>query len=203
MKENNKKKMFLSILIALLIVIGVSSATYAVYKWRSSVHLNVDVNVTNNVVVNIDGGPNISGRIAPVSDYTEGIKKTIKIKSNLPGAGTFNLYLHINQLPQELRDISFKWMVTSKSAEYDYCGYDCSDFRDNSISGFIIDETNDINLIGNETIPYKQEEEYILYIWLDGENYDQDVSMGGKHIDFDLYITSTNGNGTLNEVIYE
>ena len=201
MKENNKKKMFLSILIALLIIIGVSSATNAVYKWRSSVHLNVDIDVTSNVVVNIDGGPNISARIAPVSDYTKGIKKAIKIKSNLPGAGTFNLYLHINQLPQELKNVSFLWRIVKKGKNNSYDYLVSSNFA--NINNYYNSASGDYLLINNRTIPYKQEEEYILYIWLDGENYDQDVSMGGKHIDFDLYITSTNGNGTLNEVIYE
>ena len=201
--ENNKKKLISSILVTLLIIGGVSTITYAVYKWRSTVHLNVNIDVTDEITIKFDGGPDITGRIYPVSDYTKGIKKSFKIKSNLPSGSTFNLYLHFNEeLPEELvEEESFRWMITSKSDNYDNCSWDCGSFHDVIEEDYLtIDNTTgDYLLMEDVEVPYKQAEEYVLYIWLDGENYTQDPSIGGKHIDISLYASSSNSNGTFVE----
>ena len=200
---NNKKKVIISMVIVLLLIVVVSSATYAVYKWRSIYGLNVNISVTDNITVTFNGGTNITGRIKPVSDPSEGIVKQISIKSNLPTDDTFNLYLKINQLPNDMKDSSFRFGIVDDPELVDCLKTNCradviqghivllGDFTPYSITENFYDETTgDLLLLENQTVPFKKKLDLYLYIWIDG-TVDNDPSIGGNHIDFDLYATGS------------
>lgn len=201
---NNKKKIYASIFAVLLLIVTVSSGTYAVYKWRSTIGLNVSVSVTDNIVITFDGGTDITGRLIPVRYPYEGIVKEISIKSNLPSSDTFNLYLKRNTLPSELQSTQFKWGLTSCDLSIDI---DCvkeaevnegGNFSTASMSDFVDQNTGDMLLLEEQTIPYVKNLKLYLYLWFDG-TVTNNSNMMNKSVDFDLYATG-NTEGTLNEV---
>ena len=201
---NNKKKVIISMVIVLLLIVVVSSATYAVYKWRSTYGLNVDITVNDNVVITFDGGPNITGRIKPVSDPSEGIIKEMSVKSNLPNNASYNLYLKINELPEGLKNTSFRWgliddeevesclSTTCNSTDLENAGHFVisGNFSTSSMNEYKDATTNDLLLLEGSSIPFKNKQELYLYLWIDG-TVDNDPSMGGNSIDFDLYATGS------------
>lgn len=198
---NNKKKIIVSVLIVLLLIVVISSVTYAAFKWRSTNGLNVSIGVTDNVVVTFYGGTDITGRLVPVDSPSKGIVKSISIKSNLPTSDTFNLYLKINTLPNDLKDSSFRWKLTDcqegntcYDSEVDISG----NFSTTSMNDFIDSGTGDMLLLEDQSISFKNYLNLYLYFWIDG-NVDNAVSMGSKSVDFDLYATGTSS-GTFTEV---
>ena len=182
---NYKKNVIVSILVVLLIIVVFSSTTYAVYKWRSTYGLNVNVNVTDNVIVTFNGGTNITGRLIPVDSPRYGIDKFISVKSNLPSNDTFSLFLKINKLPDELKTDSFKWKLTNGN-DIDVSG----SFTPISMNDYIDSGTGDMLLLENQPVPFRYNLKLHLYIWIDG-TVDNATSMQNKSVDFDLYATGT------------
>ena len=196
---NNKKKIFISVVIVLILCAIVVSATYAVYRWRSTYGLNVNITVNDNIVITFNGGTNITGRLIPTDvtkDMDKIIVKEMTIKSNLPTDGTYNLYLKTNELPSAIQDESFKWLLTDCDYIDDsYCGEDINisgDFSASSMSEYRDQTTGDLLLLDSSNIPFRKKLHLYLYLWIDG-TVDNDISMGGNHIDFDLYATGTDG----------
>ena len=201
---NNKKKVIISIVIVLLLIVVVSSATYAVYKWRSIYGLNVNISVTDNITVTFNGGTNITGRLKPVDSPTKGIVKRMTIKSNLPNDNsTYSLYLKTNTLPDALKSTQFKWILFDCNLENSDCElpsglayltysgiYQFGDFSTASMANFIDNNTGDLLLLDSSSIPFRKIQELYLYLWIDGTS-DNSPSLGGNHIDFDLYATGS------------
>ena len=205
MDKQNNKKMIISIVIVLLIIVIVVSSTYAIYRWRSTYGLNVSIQVTDDITITFDGGTNISGRLIPSIFPSGTIVKHMTIKSNLP-SGNYSLYLKRNQLPSNIMNSSFKWLLS----DCDYnnnssCRSDMEidgDFSSESISDYLDQTTGDLLLIDNAKVPFRYTQDLYLYLWIDG-TVDNSPSMGGNHIDFDIYATGTSSNATLNEVSHD
>ena len=194
MKE--KKKIILSIVSVLLIIIVVVGATYAYYRWRSSESIDVTVNFNNlgDTTVTFYGGNNITGKITPTADSYEGKVKHMTIETNVLANDTFNLYLKVNTLPNELKVDYFKWqLVSCDLSSNSSCASSATvnvggDFTTSSMSEFIDSVTGDMLLLENEPIPLHLD--LYLYLWIDG-NVDNDSSIGNKDIDFDIYAKGT------------
>ena len=195
---NNKKKIFISVVIVLILCAIVVSATYAVYRWRSTYGLNVNITVNDNIVITFNGGTNITGRLIPTDtskDMDKVIVKEMIIKSNLPTDGTYNLYLKTNELPSAIQDESFKWVLTDCGLTNSNCNGDINisgNFSASSMSEYRDETTGDLLLLDSSNIPFRKKLHLYLYLWIDG-TVDNDISMGGNHIDFDLYATGTDG----------
>lgn len=194
MKE--KKNIILSIVSVLLIIIVVVGATYAYYRWRSSESIDVTVNFDNisDTVITFYGGNNITGKVTPTATAYEGRVKQMSIETNVLANDTFNLYLKVNTLPNELKVDYFKWQLVScdlsvnsscaSSATVNVGG----DFSTSSMSNFIDSVTGDMLLLENEQIPLHLD--LYLYLWIDG-NVDNNVNIGNKDINFDIYAKGT------------
>ena len=195
---NNKKKIFISVVIVLILCVLVVSATYAVYRWRSTYGLNVNITVNDNIVITFNGGTNITGRLIPTDatkDMSKIIVKEMTIKSNLPTDGTYNLYLKTNELPSAIQDESFKWLLTDCGLTNSNCNGDINisgNFSASSMSEYRDQTTGDLLLLDSSNIPFVKKLHLYLYLWIDG-TVDNDLSMAGNHIDFDLYATGTAG----------
>lgn len=179
MNNSNKIKIIVFVIgvISLTVILGL--VTYAWFKWRTSNEQAVNINLTASSTVTFSGGTDISGTLEPVFDKSEGVIKNIRVISNLSG-NTLNLYLQINTLPTELQDVSFKWAIYKNSAlvnDSDFSTYAAGD---------------SILLVNNSTINTNSYDEYTLYLWIDA-NYNNDPSMSGKAVDFDLYATCETG----------
>ena len=195
---NSKKRIYSSIIIVLLLIAVVSSTTFAVYKWRSTTGLNVSINVTDNIIITFNGGTNITGRLIPVANAYEGIVKEMSVKANLPSSDTFNLYLKVNTLPDELKSAQFRWRLTGCDLSGDCITISpdvSGNFSTTSMSDYIDQTSGDMLLLEDQAIPYRSTLKLYLYLWIDG-TVDNNVNMGSKSIDFDLYVTG-NTEGTL------
>ena len=201
------KNLFISVLIVLLIIVIVSSVTYAAYVWRSTTGLDVSVDVNDNITVTFNGGTNITGKLFPVDRPTSGIIKEMVIKSNLPSSDPYSVYLKINQLPQVMKDSSFKWVLTDGLNDVNSCWEDIGlpdgatpscelvsgsifvggNFSTSSMSEFTDSVTNDLILLENQSLPYISDLHLYLYIWIDG-TVDNSLNLTGNHVDFDVYV---------------
>ncbi len=181
--DNKRKIIITSTGLFLLVVIAITG-TYTWFKWRTTLEQTVNVNLTATSVISFAGGTDITGYLDPVYDYNNGTKKDIRITSELPGS-TFNLYLKVNTLPEELQEDFFLWAIY-KGDTY----IDGGNFEN-------VSENDNIVLLLNRSIPVDTFDTYSLYLWLDA-NEDISPSVGGKRVDFDLYATGESG--TVNEL---
>ena len=179
MKKNDKNKIVISVVGIISLVIVVATATYAWYVWHSSSSQNVNINLTASSTITFYGGTDIEGILEPVYDKEDGIVKTIRISSNATG-DEFSLYLKLNTLPSDLEDASFKWAI-----------YKGNQLINNGDFGGTA-QGDVVTLLTDEEISTDEYDEYTLYLWLDA-NEDNDYSMSGQTVDFDLYATGNSG----------
>ena len=194
MKE--RKKFILYVIGVLMTIVVVSGLTYAFYVWRSSSSVDVIINFdnTSQTVVTFYGGDSITGKITPTGYVYEGRVKQMSIESSLIANDTFNLYLKINQLPNELKVNYFKWQLVSCNLVSNHnCASSATvnesgNFSTTSLSDFYDSTTGDYLLLEDEPIP--RHLDLYLYLWIDG-NVDNDLSIGDKDINFDIYAKGT------------
>ena len=181
---NNKKKIIISLTSIFLLVVIASVGTYAWFKWRTTLEQTVNVNLTASSVITFIGGPDITGYLDPAYNYFDGTKKDVKITSELPGS-TFNLYMKINELPDELKESFFLWAIY-KGDEY----IDGDNFENYNVN-------DNIPLLLNREITTNKYDEYTLYLWLDA-TVDYDSTIANKRVELSLYATGESG--TVNEL---
>ena len=114
--KNNYKTIGIVVLIVLSLCMVVAVSTYAWFKWRTTGEQVGNINLTATAVVTFVGGRHIDGYLDSVFDYTDGLKKDIKITSELSD-NTFDLYLKVKAIPEELQGTYFLWVVY-KGDEY-------------------------------------------------------------------------------------
>ena len=197
MKE--KKKIIFMIMIVLLIIAVVAAGTYAFYKWRSTSSIDVDINFDNsdNVVVTFDGGSSITGKITPTEYVYQGRVKKMSVgydSALISNDNTFSLYLKTNSLSDDLKVDYFKWQLTSCDLAANHnCASSATvnvggNFSITSMNSFIDQESGDLLLLSNQSIPFHLD--LYLYLWIDA-NVDNDISIGNKDINFDIYAKGT------------
>ena len=207
----NNKKIIIAIVIVLVIIIVVSSVTYAIFRWRSTYGLNVNIEVTDHIIITFDGGTNITDKLKPVEGPTDGLIKHMSIRSNLPSSSdTYGIYLKINDLPNALKNEEFNWMlIDCDLINDDHCALEYTEvnahgnFSTTSMNEFTDSETGDLLLFEGDSIPFKNKQDLYLYLWING-TVDNDLSMSGKSIDFDIYAKGfTTDNGEVSEVEHD
>lgn len=172
-----KKKNAIIIIIVLIIVamVGtISFATYSWFKWRSTSNDAITVSLSGDSTVTFTAGPNITGSLSPVANYSDGIMKEVRVTSNSSG-NTFDLYLSINSIDTALRSSAFKWAIYSGNTYLD--GGDFSDC-------FAGDE---VVLLQNRAISNGSEDVYNIYFWIDS-NVENSSDMINKGIDMTLHV---------------
>ena len=183
--NNNKKKIFIITGISLLVLIAIIGGTYAWYSWNTS-----DDEVTKiaagigTATVTFDGGSDINANLRPVSDKSKGIVKTIKVKSDTAGL-LFNMYLDITSIDTGLKDESFRYEFyrgTNKIKEGNFSDSYLTSNTDTCSKN----NTKHIVLLTGESISTAYAD-YTLYIWIDGENYENPSTMMNKTFSFKLH----------------
>ena len=183
--NNNKKKIFIITGISLLVLIAIIGGTYAWYSWNTS-----DDEVTKiaagigTATVTFDGGSDINANLRPVSDKSKGIVKTIKVKSDTAGL-LFNMYLDITSIDVDLKDESFRYEFyrgTNKVKEGNFSDSYLTSNTDTCSKN----NTKHIVLLTGESISTVYAD-YTLYIWIDGENYENPSTMMNKTFSFKLH----------------
>ena len=153
--------------------------------------------------ISYDAGPDITGvGLYPTDDKEDGVKKEIIVSvDKYSPYASYNIYLDLKTLPEELKDESFRYAFYNGSTVIK--------------SGSIMDttstctknSTNHIILVSNVT-PTITEVKYTLYLWIDGVNYTNPNDMMNKTFSFTLHadginLTDTNegmqGSSSANE----
>ena len=189
-KFNISKKSIIIFSSLLLVVVMALTATYAWYFWSSS------EDDTTRIVTGVgaaqvlfNGGADIfTEDIRPVSDKSLGIIKKIAVKTDIESVNdiTFNLYLDINELDDDLKHESFKFEL------YDGNGrlVNDDDFLNANIDECATNGTSHITLVEGEIINTTYSI-YTLYIWIDG-NMNNPNNMQNKSINFTLHADGQN-----------
>lgn len=181
MDSNDKAKVFMVFGILSLIVAIAISSTYAWYVWTTSEEDTIKiVTGVGSAKVYFNGGSDISANLRPVSDKSKGIVKNISIKADTTDL-TFNLYLDINSIDNELKHSSFRYALYNGSTEIT-----SGNFANYTAVTCTKNNTNHIVLLSNQSINTTTTT-YTLYIWIDGVNEVNPSSMMNKTFSFNLH----------------
>lgn len=188
----NKSKLFMIYsVITLILVIVLSSGTYAWYAWSTS--SSEKTNIATSVgaaTVYFDTGGEINANLSPTDDKANGIVKTIKIKSNVTNELMFNLYLDINTLDAGLKDESFRYALYEEDSIVTEGNFS-QEYLNSNLVSCNKNNTSHIVLLTNKIITQKLST-YTLYIWIDGLNYTNPNTMQNKNFDFKLHADGEN-----------
>ena len=107
------------ILSLVLSIIAISSlATFAWFTWSSSSKGDTELTLTigNLADVKFETGNDINvDNIGPVLNYNDGESTTFTIKNKSESTIVFNIGLNITNIPDELKEESFKYVLISST----------------------------------------------------------------------------------------
>jgi len=170
-----KKKIFIiAIISAIALTFGL---TYAYFSWQSeetAVRITVD-----GVPISYNAGEDITGNLLPTLTKEEGISKDITVKLTKDNYESYIVYyLKINELPDELKDASFKYEMYKNNVL-------------NKAGNFESVNVNDVIAISQSNALSNIEDTYTLYLWIDG-NMENPIEMTGQTFSFTLYARAEN-----------
>ena len=172
MKEKRIIYLIMGVSSILILLIGITTAWFT---WQSETNTNVTFEVSGLNITSTN--TNITGTLYPTMDKNNGVVEEFTIKQNndISTPVCANITLNLTTLPTELNHESFRYKI--------YNGTN------------LIGSGNFANTLEGETITIATSQPitttlstYKLYIWIDGENYDNPLSMGGKSFLFKLTI---------------
>ena len=188
MKTRYFKYVYILLIVLILFIVG----SYAFFSWGSDANNNTNVSfdvIADTVYIEYDAGSDITGaNLYPVDDKSDGISKTITVKTDKVVQSkpvTFNLYLDLTSVPTALLHNSFKWAV--------YTGNDLvssGNLTDSTVSCNKNSAVNHIVLFSNEKVT-TTEKKYVLYLWIDGTDNNPDDMMN-KSFEFNLHADGNN-----------
>lgn len=156
---NDRKKIF-SLIIILVLIITIGS-TYSWLTWSSDNDkvLNITIGNVVNFEYTLSNEINTDS-LAPVLDYTDGELLEFSLNKYNLDNNKINIYLYINNIDDELKNESFKYILLKENGNNNYS---------------IISEGNFINAKNNEKLYILNNEDiglnknnYRLYIYIDG-----------------------------------
>ena len=172
MKEKRIIYLIMGVSSILILLIGITTAWFT---WQSETNTNVTFEVSGLNITSTN--TNITGTLYPTMDKNNGVVEEFTIKQNndISTPVCANITLTLTTLPTELNHESFRYKI--------YNGTN------------LVGSGNFANTLEGETITIATSQPitttlstYKLYIWIDGENYDNPLSMGGKSFLFKLTI---------------
>ena len=183
--SKNKKFMIFGIII---LVIAVVSSTLAYYIWSSGEQIKISTTF-GGAYVYFDGGSAIeNATLRPVADKSKGITKNISMRADATGV-TANVYLDLVTLPDNLKDVSFRYAIYNGSTLAKEGNFSSTSLS-SSTSTCTANSTTHITLLSNVSVPTTKRT-YTLYIWIDGANYTNPKSMMNQTFSFKLHADGT------------
>ena len=189
MKEKRIIYLIMGVCSILILLIGITTAWF---EWKSEVDTNVTFNVSG-LNITYEGEPTvIKGNLYP----TMYMNNTDNIIHNFSLVTTSNIEIHskisleIITLPDELKHESFRWNLYKDSTQIS-----SGSFQNATVG-------TDLLLTPYETITTTKSN-YTLYIWIDGEHYDNPLTMGGKTFEFKLKLEASQQDYATAEVCFE
>ena len=185
----NKAKTFMIFGISLL-VFAIIGSTFAYYTWRTTSDQETKI-VTSigAATVYFSGGDSIeNATLRPVSDKSKGIVKTVEARANASGVA-INMYLDIVSIDDGLKHESFKYEFY-KGGTLLKSGNFTTDSLTNDTVDCATNNTKHIVLMENNTVATSLTS-YKLYIWIDGANYENPITMMNASFSFKLHADGT------------
>ena len=174
MTKKTKTIIIIAFISAIALTFGL---TYAYFSWQSeetAVRITVD-----GVPISYNAGEDITGNLLPTLTKEEGISKDITVKLTKDNYESYIVYyLKINELPDELKDASFKYEMYKNNVL-------------NKSGNFESVNVNDVIPISQSNALSNIEDTYTLYLWIDG-NVLNPSSMQANNFKFKLGATSNN-----------
>ena len=171
-----KRKIYLIIGICSILILALGLTT-AWFTWSSQT--NTDVTFTVSGLNITSTNTNITGELYPTLDKNNGIVEEFTVVQNntmtTPVCGDFTLTL--TTFPTELKHESFKYKLYNGSTLV-------------GSGSFASSNQGDVITIATGRAITTTVSTYKLYIWIDGANYNNPLSMGGKTFLFNLGITA-------------
>lgn len=176
---DKKKKNFIvtTIIVSVILLIGVTVAFFGWEGEESSISLTV-TSGTGSCIKTEDN--NIS--LEPVSSKEDGRIIKLLAKQEMTTNAYITWNLKVNTI-NELLDESFKYELINTTTG---ASYGSGNF------GSITEENNTIVFNNNEMIQSKVEYNFTLYLWIDGNAFDNPISMAEKELDFDINCSISN-----------
>ena len=185
MKEKRIIYLIMGVSSILILLIGITTAWFT---WQSETNTNVTFEVSGLNITSTN--TNITGTLYPTMDKNNGVvdEFTIKQNNDISTPVCANITLTLTTLPTELNHESFRYKIYNGTS--------------------LVGSGNFANTLEGETITIATSQPitttvstYKLYIWIDGENYDNPLSMGGKTFLFKLGITANQQQNACNPSI--
>ena len=171
MEENkmSKGKEILAILL-LTMVIGTGTLAWIVWSSKDNTKMNVTIGDLADVSFKTGNDINISN-LSPSFYYDDGAltEFSIRKKKGLTTELNTNIYLDITSISDELKNDSFKYVLLSSSDGNTYNEVISSSFKDASVGK--LDIVTDSPLTDGKTY-------YKFYIWIDGNNENNETMQG-------------------------
>ena len=173
---NNNKKVYLIIgsICTIILALGVTTAWFT---WNSTTNTDVSFNV-EGLDITYTGDANVLNKTLYPTMYMTNTDNIIH-KFSLVTTSNIDIYtkisLDIIKLDDNLKDVSFRWNLYKEDTSI--------------VSGNFSNATvgSDLLLTQTEKITITPTN-YTLYIWIDGENYNNPLAMGGKEFYFKLKL---------------
>ena len=182
MKEKRIIYLIMGVCSISILLIGITTAWFT---WQSEVDTSVTFEVSGLNITS--SNTEITGTLYPTMDKNNGLVEefTIKQNNNIATPVCANITLTLTTLPTELNHESFRYKI--------YNGTN------------LVGSGNFANTLEGETITIATSQPitttvstYKLYIWIDGEYYNNPLSMGGKTFLFKLGITANQQQNACN-----
>ena len=182
MKEKRIIYLIMGVCSISILLIGITTAWFT---WQSEVDTSVTFEVSGLNITS--SNTEITGTLYPTMDKNNGLVEefTIKQNNNIATPVCANITLTLTTLPTELNHESFRYKIYNGTS--------------------LVGSGNFANTLEGETITIATSQPitttvstYKLYIWIDGENYNNPLSMGGKTFLFKLGITANQQQNACN-----
>ena len=167
--KTSKGKEILAILL-LTLVIGTGTLAWIVWSSKDNTNMNVTIGDLADVSFKTGNDINISN-LSPSFYYDDGAltEFSIRKKKGLTTELNTNIYLDITSISDELKNDSFKYVLLSSSDGNTYNEVTNGSFKDASVGKLSI--VTDSPLADNKTY-------YKFYIWIDGNNENNETMQG-------------------------
>ena len=173
--EESKMSKGKEILAILLLTLVIGTGTLAWIVWSSKDNTKMNVTIGDLADVSFKSGNDINiSNLSPSFNYDDGVltEFSIRKKKGLVVELNAEIYLDITSISNELKNDSFKYVLLSSSDGNTYNEVISSSFKDASVGK--LDIVTDIPLTDGKTY-------YKFYIWIDGNN-ENNETMQGKNL---------------------
>ncbi len=190
---NKKKKITLIISLIILTLILVIGGTLAYFGWKAEEESQVSVTVSSGTGSCTLKSDNDEVLIAPSSTRDSGRIIKLNAKQEMASKAHITWDLVVNEI-EGLQDKSFIYELVNTTTREPYGTGNFANIT-NTTGSNTITFSND-----KEKLDYNQDYEFTLYLWIDGANFSNPITMANQVLDFDIScsITGTDDNSSLN-----